>query len=169
MRNGQIRRYRRVSLPTLRFTTRARTPNANGGDSGRARGISRVAFPMLQSRAIFCASIWGGFVFINLDPAAISLPEYLSAVPCLLDPYQPADMIVVKDVTAEWPVNWKILLDAFLEGYHAHCRQPELIRLIDDYHFQHDLFGHGHSRMIISIGLKHREGMDSKERSAHVF
>ena len=103
--------------------------------------------------AVRCET-WGGFVFINLDPTAIPLLEYLSALPGLLDPYQPQDMIVVKDVSAEWPINWKIGLDAFLEGYHAHSRHPELIRLVDDYHFQHDLFAHGHSRMIIPIGLK---------------
>ncbi|MGD9603418.1 MAG: SRPBCC family protein [Gammaproteobacteria bacterium] len=104
-------------------------------------------------RELRCDS-WGGFVFVNLDPSAPPLAEYLSALPGLLDAYRPDEMIVVKDVSAEWPVNWKIALDAFLEGYHAHCRHPELIRLIDDYHFQHDLFPQGHSRMIIPIGLK---------------
>ncbi len=97
---------------------------------------------------------WGGFVFVNMDSQAKPLREYLDALPGLLDTYQPDDMIVVKDVSADWPINWKLAVDAFLEGYHAHCRHPELIRLIDDYHFQHDLFGQGHSRMIIPIGLK---------------
>jgi len=97
---------------------------------------------------------WGGFVFINMDPAAGPLTEHLDVLPEILDVYRPEDMIVVKDVSAEWPVNWKLALDAFMEGYHAHQRHPELIRLIDDYHFQHDLFGRGHSKMIIPFAFK---------------
>ena len=97
---------------------------------------------------------WGGFVFINMDPLAPPLRTALGVLPEVLDCYRPEDMIVVKDVSARWPINWKIGLDAFMEGYHAHCRHPELIRLIDDYHFQHDLFDAGHSKMIIPFALK---------------
>lgn len=97
---------------------------------------------------------WGGFVFINMDVNAQPLMDHLDALPGILDVYRPEDMIVVKDVSAEWPVNWKVALDAFMEGYHAHQRHPELIRLIDDYHFQHDLFGRGHSKMIIPFAFK---------------
>jgi len=97
---------------------------------------------------------WGGFVFINMDRGAAPLSEFLDVLPEVLDVYHPEDMIVVKDVSAEWPINWKIGLDAFMEGYHAHIRHPELIGLVDDYHFQHDLFGRGHSKMIIPFAFK---------------
>ena len=97
---------------------------------------------------------WGGFVFINMDENAAPLIEFLDVLPNVLGPYRFENMIVVKDVSAEWPINWKIGLDAFMEGYHAHARHPELIRLIDDYHFQHDLFGNGHSKMIIPFAQK---------------
>ncbi|MCB1749374.1 MAG: aromatic ring-hydroxylating dioxygenase subunit alpha [Gammaproteobacteria bacterium] len=97
---------------------------------------------------------WGGFVFVNMDLHAAPLTDYLAELPGILDVYRPEDLVVVKDVSATWPINWKIGLDAFMEGYHAHMRHPELIRLIDDYHFQHDLFGRGHSRMIIPFARK---------------
>ena len=98
--------------------------------------------------------VWGAFVFINMDPDAEPLAAYLDVLPDVLDVYRFEDMFPVKDVSAEWPVNWKIALDAFMEGYHAHQRHPELIRLIDDYHFQFDLFGRGHSKMIIPFAFK---------------
>lgn len=95
------------------------------------------------------------------DPSSLAhrvlpapLAGHLDVLPEILDVYRPEDMIVVKDVSAEWPVNWKITLDAFMEGYHAHQRHPELIRLIDDYHFRNDLFGRGHSTMIIPFAFK---------------
>lgn len=97
---------------------------------------------------------WAGFVFINMDNDAKPLASYLGVLPEILDVYRAEEMIVVKDVSAEWPMNWKIGLDAFMEGYHAHIRHPELIRLIDDYHFQHDLFLGGHSKMIIPFAFK---------------
>jgi phenylpropionate dioxygenase-like ring-hydroxylating dioxygenase large terminal subunit len=89
-----------------------------------------------------------------MDEAAPPLETFLGDLPELLGNYRFEDMVVVKDLTAEWPTNWKIALDAFLEGYHAHARHPELLRLVDDYHYQFDMFDGGHSRMIIPMGRK---------------
>ncbi len=97
---------------------------------------------------------WGGFVFVNMDPDAEPLSDYLAEFGDVMAAYRMEEMAVVTDMETLWPVNWKILLDAFMEGYHAQARHPELLNLIDDYHFQHDLFGRGHSRMIIPMGLK---------------
>jgi len=97
---------------------------------------------------------WGGFVFINLDDNAPPLTEYLNNLVEDLSAYRFEDMMVVADLSVTWPLNWKIALDAFMEGYHAHIRHPELIRYIDDYHFQQDLYPYGQSRMIIPMGLK---------------
>lgn len=98
--------------------------------------------------------IWGGFVFINMDTEAEPLLDFLGAIREPLDAYHFEDMIVAKDYTALWPFNWKVSLDAFMEGYHAHARHPELVRMIDDVNFDYDFYGNGHSSMIIPMGLK---------------
>ncbi|MBL6750606.1 MAG: aromatic ring-hydroxylating dioxygenase subunit alpha [Nevskia sp.] len=97
---------------------------------------------------------WGGFVFICMDDRAPPLTEFLGTLAAALAPYGIEEMIVAKDYSADWPTNWKIGLDAFMEGYHAHARHPELIRMIDDYNFEYEVFGNGHSRMIIPMTAK---------------
>lgn len=110
--------------------------------------------------------IWGGFVFINMDENAEPLVSFLDVLPDELEAYNFDDMMMLKDASVEWPVNWKVGLDAFLEGYHAHSRHPELMNYIDDYHFQHDLWGKGHSRMIIPMGDKTPRFKDQKKLTA---
>lgn len=97
---------------------------------------------------------WGGFVFLTMDDAAPPLASFLGSLSEALGRYDLEGMSVVKDATYEWPVNWKIGIDAFLEGYHAHARHPELIRMIDDFHEDFEAYGNGHSRMRIPFGTK---------------
>lgn len=97
---------------------------------------------------------WGGWVFINLDDNPPPLTDYLDRLVSDLSAYRFEDMMVIADLSVTWPLNWKIALDAFMEGYHAHIRHPEVVRYIDDYHFQQDLYPFGQSRMIIPMGLK---------------
>ncbi|WP_417318904.1 aromatic ring-hydroxylating oxygenase subunit alpha [Emcibacter sp.] len=97
--------------------------------------------------------VWGGFVFISMNDDVEPLMDFLGELPEVLDAYDMDNMILAADLETDWPVNWKTVLDAFMEGYHAHIRHPELLNMIDDFHFQHDLFKNGHSRMIIPMGL----------------
>lgn len=98
--------------------------------------------------------VWAGFVFINMDDQAKPLADFLGEFAHIMANYRMEEMDIVTDMETDWPVNWKTVLDAFMEGYHAHARHPQLMGLIDDYHFQHDLWDHGHSRMIIPMGIK---------------
>lgn len=97
---------------------------------------------------------WGGFVFVNMDEEAPPLSEFLAGLPGAMDVYGMEDMVLVKDYSVDWPMNWKVSLDAFMEGYHAHARHPELIRMIDDYNYEYEVYGNGHSKMIIPMWTK---------------
>ncbi|MBL4802387.1 MAG: aromatic ring-hydroxylating dioxygenase subunit alpha [Emcibacter sp.] len=97
--------------------------------------------------------LWGGFIFISMNDDVEPLIDFLGELPAVLQNYNMDDMILVSDVETDWPVNWKTVLDAFMEGYHAHITHPELLTMIDDFHFQHDVFSNGHSRMHIPMGL----------------
>lgn len=98
------------------------------------------------------ADIWGGFVFINMDPQAEPLLDYLGVVPEHLDPYQLQDMVCVGDQTVEWDCNWKTSLDAFNEAYHVQAIHPQLLSWMDDYHIQVDTYDK-HTRMIVPMGI----------------
>lgn len=71
--------------------------------------------------------LWGGSAFINHDDDAPPLRDSLG-------PFAPAmEAFNVEDMRMEWwestvlPVNWRLALSAFLEGYHVRTTHPELI------------------------------------------
>lgn len=70
--------------------------------------------------------LWGGSAFINHDDDAPPLRDSLG-------PFAPAmEAFSVEDMQIEWwesavlPVNWRLVLGAFLEGYHVRTTHPEL-------------------------------------------
>jgi phenylpropionate dioxygenase-like ring-hydroxylating dioxygenase large terminal subunit len=91
--------------------------------------------------------VWGGFVFVCLDPDAPPLLEYLHPVTTHLAPYRFEDMGMSKAVTVKLPCNWKVAMDPFIEAYHTAGTHPQLLTSLDDVNSLYDLFGI-HSRMI---------------------
>jgi carnitine monooxygenase subunit len=70
--------------------------------------------------------LWGGCAFINFDDHAPPLRECMGPLAERLDQYQ------VDKLRAEWwygtivPANWKIAMEAFMEGYHVMRTHPQL-------------------------------------------
>jgi phenylpropionate dioxygenase-like ring-hydroxylating dioxygenase large terminal subunit len=64
-------------------------------------------------------SEWGGWVWINLDPEAEPLVDFLGEAARVLDPFDLADLRRAWHVALIAPVNWKVVVEAFNEGYHA--------------------------------------------------
>lgn len=72
-----------------------------------------------------------GFIFLNPDPNAEPLADYLGAeVLGMLEPYRLDEMITVMDVRESLECNWKVVVDAFSEGYHISGIHPQLLRAI---------------------------------------
>lgn len=73
---------------------------------------------------------WGGCAFINHDENAPSLRDCLGPVLDRLDAHG------MSDVRSEWwfatelPANWKIAMEAFMEGYHVMMTHPQLQRSV---------------------------------------
>ncbi|GGN42128.1 hypothetical protein GCM10011349_04790 [Novosphingobium indicum] len=76
---------------------------------------------------------FAGFIFLNPDKAAKSLAEFLGAeVVERLSAYKLDEMTPVgMDVREELDCNWKVVIDAFSEGYHIIGVHPELLSVID--------------------------------------
>ncbi len=62
---------------------------------------------------------WGGWIWINQDPEAEPLEQFLGMVPHFLDPFSPQTMRPLWWKTIIAPVNWKIVVEAFIEAYHS--------------------------------------------------
>lgn len=95
---------------------------------------------------------WGGWVWINLDPDAEPLLDYLGVLPAHLAPYHFERQALIDDVTLEIECNWKTSVDAFNEAYHVASTHPQLLDFTDDVNVQIDLYGL-HSRFIFPVGL----------------
>jgi phenylpropionate dioxygenase-like ring-hydroxylating dioxygenase large terminal subunit len=89
-----------------------------------------------------------GFIFINPDTQAAPLADFLgSEVIERLSAYKLDEMTPVGlDVREELDCNWKVVIDAFSEGYHIIGVHPELLKVIDLQagNARHGMFGdHG--------------------------
>ena len=95
---------------------------------------------------------WGGFVWLNLDPQARPLRDYLGIIPDHLDPYHFEEMQLLDHVTIEVSCNWKTSVDAFNEPYHMAGTHPDTLVFSDDVNVPIDCYDH-HSRMIMPLGV----------------
>ncbi len=96
--------------------------------------------------------IWAGFAFINMDLDAEPLLDFLGPLPEHFAPYRFEDMKIIKDLETDWPCNWKVGHDAFIEVYHVHAVHPEILPFFNDYEVQWDLYKNGMSRQILKFG-----------------
>jgi len=62
---------------------------------------------------------WGGFVFINLDENCGPLSEYLEVLPEHIDSENFENRYKAAHVSQVVPCNWKVVQEAFIEGYHV--------------------------------------------------
>lgn len=74
------------------------------------------------------AEQWGGFVFINMDPDAQPLLDYLDPIARIFEPFGFENMRYRWQKGVVLPCNWKTALDGFLEAYHVAGTHPQLHR-----------------------------------------
>ena len=89
---------------------------------------------------------WGGFVFINMDPSAPSLEEYLDPLPGILAPFRYEEMRFRSYRTTIFECNWKTVVDSFNEGYHPQGTHPQMLTWYDDTLMVYEALGQ-HGRM----------------------
>jgi phenylpropionate dioxygenase-like ring-hydroxylating dioxygenase large terminal subunit len=94
---------------------------------------------------------WAGCVFINMDLDAPPLMETLHPVPEFLDPLRIGDMRVDWWKGIRLHCNWKLALEAFMEGWHVRGTHTQLIGDAgDDFPNPHDLqrsYPNGHQSL----------------------
>lgn len=95
-------------------------------------------FPLLPVHV----DVWAGMVFVNLDPEAMPLTDYLEAIPediawCRLE-----DFRCYATLTVAVEANWKTIADGYSETYHIQTLHPELLRCVDDVHAPQRIWGH---------------------------
>ncbi|GAB3165358.1 aromatic ring-hydroxylating oxygenase subunit alpha [Microbispora hainanensis] len=76
---------------------------------------------------------FGGFVYVNLDPAAVPLAEQAGDLAAGIAKWAPdvAGLTHAKRLTYDIASNWKNVIDNFLECYHCHVAHKEFVDLVD--------------------------------------
>jgi phenylpropionate dioxygenase-like ring-hydroxylating dioxygenase large terminal subunit len=74
---------------------------------------------------------WEQFIFINLDPDAEPLMDFLGVLPERLKGHKLAGQYKWFSRSTDLPVNWKTALDAFQEAYHGRFVHAESIHFVD--------------------------------------
>lgn len=75
---------------------------------------------------------FAGFIFLNPDPDAAPLAEFLGEAADVLAAYRLEEMVPAEmNVCETIECNWKVVMDAFQEGYHVQGVHPELISIVD--------------------------------------
>ncbi len=75
---------------------------------------------------------WGPFLFVNPDPAAVSLAEHLGELPTILARAIDIDGLEFHSrVEFGSDANWKIVVENFLECYHCPTAHPSFSEEVD--------------------------------------
>lgn len=83
---------------------------------------------------------WGGFVFICLSDETESLESYLEILPAHFARWPLEDRIKAAHVAKIIPCNWKVAMEAFLEGYHIPATHPQTMSYSGDSNAQYDVW-----------------------------
>jgi len=97
--------------------------------------------------------LWGGFVFVNLDPDPMPLTDYLGVLPEHFRDWGLEDRYVELHMAKELPCNWKTAQEAFLESYHVIETHPQLMTGVGDANVQYDCYGDHVSRFYAAGGV----------------
>lgn len=75
--------------------------------------------------------LWGGWIWINLDPQCEPLRDYLEPAATILDPFELQNMRCKWRRWLVFDCNWKVALEAFNETYHVKETHPEFTKFGD--------------------------------------
>ena len=110
--------------------------------------VSEADFRLPEARV----GTWGGFVFINMDPAAMPLEQYLEVLPRHFERWRLQDCWKAVHVAKRIPCNWKVAQEAFMESYHVIGTHPQILAVIADANSQYDIYGDHVSRNLAAFG-----------------
>jgi phenylpropionate dioxygenase-like ring-hydroxylating dioxygenase large terminal subunit len=93
--------------------------------------------------------LWAGMVWLNMDPDAGTLKDYLGPIIDNLSPYHFENMVLAKHQTVTLGANWKTARDNFLEQYHVDFIHPQHASFVDCCNSHNTLWPHGHSATVV--------------------
>jgi phenylpropionate dioxygenase-like ring-hydroxylating dioxygenase large terminal subunit len=84
--------------------------------------------------------VWAGFVFINPDPNAEPLLDFLGEIVDHFAEWDLANRYKQVHVAKVVPANWKIAQEAFCEAFHVNATHPQVMPYLGDTNSQVDVW-----------------------------
>jgi phenylpropionate dioxygenase-like ring-hydroxylating dioxygenase large terminal subunit len=91
---------------------------------------------------------WGGWVFINMDDDAPALEDYMGVIPEHFKRWKHEQRYISMHVQKVIGANWKAVVEAFIESYHAISTHPQIMSYQGIDNSQYDVWGDHVSRTI---------------------
>ena len=115
-------------------------------------------FPHLEGRKMCLPQArverLGGFVWVNMDPAAPDLRSYLGPQAMAhLEAWNLDNRYIYLHVQKSYPANWKLTMEAFMEAYHVGDTHPQVAPANGDVNSQYDVYGDHVDRFISTLGV----------------
>lgn len=140
----------------------------------RTVGFDKADYPLKEIRL----ETWQGFLFVNFDPDAGSLMDYLGDLPEKFACYNFADMTCTRRRELDFASNWKLFIENAMEDYHTPTVHKKSIGnqtiTFEDSHGQWDAgYFPGDGTIAVLPGentaLPWIEGLDEKARHGSYF
>lgn len=117
----------------------------------------RWDFPHVTDAAFalprFRVGLWGGFVFVNMDPAAPPLEVQLGPLAeHFTGRWDLSKRRIALHIRKELDTNWKAALEAFLEAYHVYETHAQGLATAGDANACYDIFSDFVTRFVHTIG-----------------
>ena len=94
---------------------------------------------------------WNGFIFINPDPDAGPLAEHLGGIDRHFAGWPLDRRFSLWHVRKTIRSNWKVAIEAFLEGYHLMMTHPQALPSVAEHGTQYDVWQDGKAAFSRSI------------------
>ena len=62
--------------------------------------------------------VWQGYIYITLNPAAVSVSQRLAGFEKVIERYRVEDYVHAFTCDEIWPANWKNFIENFMDAYH---------------------------------------------------
>jgi phenylpropionate dioxygenase-like ring-hydroxylating dioxygenase large terminal subunit len=75
---------------------------------------------------------WGGYIFVRDNPGGPSIEDFLAPIPEHFKQWKHEECVTVAWVGKVVKANWKLVMEAFMESYHAMATHPQLMPFLGD-------------------------------------
>lgn len=112
----------------------------------------RWDFPHLQDEEMKLPEAetgrWGGYIFLRENPGGPSLEQYLNPLHEHFARWAHEECTTVAWVGKIIRANWKAVMEAFMEAWHAYITHPQIAAFVSDMNSRYNIYGDN-----VNVGL----------------